>query len=79
VQIIHSLSSRDSASVAAAIGVNNWFVKDYLQTAAKFSNGEVEKIILLLHQYNLKGIGVNDAGNSDAMLLKEMVVKMIAA
>ena len=38
---------------------------------------EIEKLILLLHQYNLKGIGINDTGNSDAMLMKEMVVKMI--
>ena len=79
VQMIYSVPSRDERSVATAIGVNNYFVKDYLQTAMKFSNQEIEKILLLLHQYNLKGIGVNDAGTSDAMLLKEMVVKMIAA
>jgi len=33
---------------------------------------------LLLHHYNLKGVGVGDAGTSDASLMKEMVVKMIA-
>lgn len=79
VQMIYGVPSRDDKSIAAAIGVNPFFVKDYLQTAVKFSSGEVEKVILLLHQYNLRGLGVNDAGTSDAMLLKEMVVKMIAA
>ena len=79
VLMIYSVPSRDERSVAAAIGVNAFFVKDYLATAMKFSSGEVENVILLLHQYNLKGIGINDAGSSDAMLLKEMVVKMIAA
>jgi len=78
VQMIYSVPSRDEKAVAAAIGVNGYFVRDYLQTAMKFSNQEVEKVLLLLHQYNLKGIGVNDVGNSDAMLLKEMTVKMIA-
>jgi DNA polymerase-3 subunit delta len=58
--------------------VNTYFVRDYLQTAMKYSMPEIEKVLLLLHQYNLKGIGVNDAGSSDAMLLKEMAVKMIA-
>jgi DNA polymerase-3 subunit delta len=77
VQMIYSVPSRDEKSVAAAIGVNSYFVRDYIQTAVKFNAGEVENVILLLHQYNLKGIGVNDAGSSDAMLLKEMVVKMI--
>jgi DNA polymerase III subunit delta len=78
VQMIYSISARDEKSVAAAIGVNSYFVRDYLQTAMKFSSSEVEKVLLLLHQYNLKGIGVNDIGSSDAMLLKEMAVKMIA-
>jgi len=31
----------------------------------------------LLHQYNLKSIGIGDSGTDDAQLLKEMVVKMI--
>lgn len=79
VQMIFSVPSRDEKTVAGAIGVNSFFVRDYLQTAMKFSSQEVEKVILLLHQYNLKGIGINDAGTSDSMLLKEMVVKMIAA
>jgi DNA polymerase III subunit delta len=79
VQMIYSVPARDEKSVAAAIGVNNFFVRDYLQTATRFSAPEVEKLILLLHQYNLKGIGINDAGSTDGMLLKEMVVKMIAA
>ena len=79
VQMIYSVPARDEKTVAAAIGVNSYFVRDYLQTAMKFSSQDVEKLLLLLHHYNLKGIGINDAGNSDAMLLKEMVVKMIAA
>lgn len=79
VQMIYSVPARDEKTVASAIGVSSYFVRDYLQTAMKFSNQEVEKVLLLLHQYNLKKIGINDAGNDDAMLLKEMVVKMIAA
>jgi DNA polymerase III subunit delta len=78
VHMIYGLPARDEKSVAAAIGVNFYFVKDYLQTAMKYSNQEIEKLILLLHQYNLKGIGINDGGTTDSMLLKEMVVKMIA-
>jgi DNA polymerase III subunit delta len=78
VQMVYSVPSRDEKSVAVAIGVNSFFVRDYLQAAMKFSNQEIEKVLLLLHQYNLKGIGINDIGSTDAMLLKEMTVKMIA-
>lgn len=37
----------------------------------------MEKLIMLLHQYNLKSIGVGDSGTSGASLMKEMVVKMM--
>lgn len=38
----------------------------------------VEKLLLLLYQYNLKSLGVGDTGTPGAVLLKEMVVKMIS-
>ncbi len=76
-QMVYGVPSRDEKTIAAALGVHHFFVKDYLQAAQRYSAQGVEKIILLLHQYNLKSIGIDDAGTSDAMLLKEMVVKMM--
>ena len=77
--MIHGLNSRDEKTVAASIGVNPFFVKDYLQAVKQYSFPQVEKAILLLHQYNLKSVGVSDIGTEDASLLKEMVFKIIAA
>jgi DNA polymerase-3 subunit delta len=37
----------------------------------------IEKLILLLHQYNLKSVGVGDSGTAQAVLMKEMVLKMM--
>lgn len=37
----------------------------------------VERLLLLLHHYNLKSVGVGDSGTSGAMLMKEMVAKMM--
>jgi hypothetical protein len=47
--MIHGLSSRDDKTVAAAIGVNPFFIKDYLQAVKVYSFPQVEKAILLLH------------------------------
>ena len=79
VSMVYAVQAKDEKSVAAAIGVHTFFVKDYMQTAMKFSYHEIEKVLLLLYEYNLRNIGINDAGTEDADLLKEMVVKMIAA
>src|ERR1700761_4322484 len=78
VYMIFGQSSRDEKSVAAAIGVNAWFVKDYLAAARNYNYEGIENGLLLLHVYNLKSIGVGSAGVEDASLLKELVVKIMA-
>jgi DNA polymerase III subunit delta len=78
VQVIYTVPSKDEKAIASAIGVNAWFVKDYIATSTKFTYPEIEKVLLLLYEYNLRNLGVNDAGTDDAELLKEMVVKMIS-
>ena len=78
VFMLYSLPSITEHSAAAALGVNPFFVKEYIATARRYDYEGIEKVLLLLHQYNLRSIGVHDAGTSDAGLLKELAVKMIA-
>jgi DNA polymerase-3 subunit delta len=75
--MIFGQASKDEKTIAANIGVNAWFVKDYLLVARNYGYNGVEKALLLLHHYNLRSVGINDTGSSDASLLKEMVVKMV--
>jgi len=37
----------------------------------------VEKILLLLHHYNLKSVGIGDAGSTGGTLMREMLAKMM--
>jgi DNA polymerase-3 subunit delta len=78
VYMLYSLPNITEQSAAAALGVNPFFVKEYIATARRYDYEGIEKVLLLLHQYNLRSIGVHDAGTSDAGLLKELAVKMIA-
>ena len=78
VFILYGIPGLDEKTAATTLGVNPYFVKDYLQTARKYDYAGVERILLLLHQYNLRSIGVHDAGTADAGLMKEMAVKMMA-
>jgi DNA polymerase-3 subunit delta len=77
VFMVFGANSHDEKSVSAAIGVNPYFIKDYMQAANLYSFQGVENILLLLHQYNLRSVGVNDPGTPDGSLLKEMVYKMM--
>ena len=73
-----SVLGNDDKGIAMSIGVSPFFVKDYLAAVNKFGFEGVERAILLLHEYNLKSVGVNDSGTADASLLKELAVKVIS-
>lgn len=78
VFMIYGLNTREEKTVAASLGINPFFIKDYLKATRIYTYPDVERVILLLSDYNLRSIGINDSGTPDASLLKEMVVKMIA-
>lgn len=75
--MIFGQNSQEEKMIASNIGVNPYFVKDYIQAARNYGYQGVENALLLLHHYNLKSVGVNDTGTPPASLLKEMVVKMM--
>lgn len=77
VFMVFGAGTSDEKSVAAAIGVNPYFMKGYMQAAKLYTYPGVEKTLLLLHTYNLKSVGVGSTGTEDASLLKEMIVKML--
>jgi len=74
--MIFGQNSNDEKAVAINIGVNPFFVKDYMLTARNYGPQGVENALLLLHHYNLRSVGVDDAGTSDAALMKELVIKL---
>jgi DNA polymerase-3 subunit delta len=78
VFMIYGLNTRDEKTIATSLGINPFFIKDYLRTTTVYSYADVEKLFLLLSDYNLKSIGINNSGTTDGSLLKEMVVKIIA-
>lgn len=73
-----SASGSDEKGIAITIGVSPYFVKDYMQAVKLYTFEGIERALLLLHEYNLKSVGINDNGTPDASLLKEMAVKIIA-
>jgi len=78
VFMIFGANNIDEKGIAAAIGVNPYFMRDYLKAAKLYTYQGVERALLLLHNYNLKSIGVGDIGTEDASLLKEMMIKMVS-
>jgi len=78
VYMIFGAEQKDERGVAAALGINPYFIKDYMQAAGNYKYSGVERMLLLLHEYNLRSIGIGDAGTRDAGLMKELVVRAMS-
>jgi DNA polymerase-3 subunit delta len=78
VYSIFSMDDKSENGVKALFSNNFYAAKEALTTVKTFGIQGVERILLLLHEYNLRSVGIHDAGTADADLLKEMVVKMVS-
>jgi len=74
---IYGLGTRDEKTIMSEVGVSFYAVKNYIAAARNYPVGKVQHILILIQEYNLRVIGINDAANSDADLLKELVVKIM--
>ena len=77
VYSIYGLGTQDEKRIAQEVGISPFVVRNYLAATKHYSYSKVEHVLLLIHEYNLRVIGINDASNSDADLLKELVIKIM--
>jgi DNA polymerase-3 subunit delta len=77
VYMIYGLGTKDDRRIASELGMNPYVVKNYTQALNLYSYNKVQQILLLIQEYNLRVLGINDASNEDSDLLKELVVKIM--
>jgi len=73
----HYLADKSQSSVASALGVNPFFVKDYEFASRKYSAPKIIQIISILREYDLKAKGVGSSSASGGELMKEMIYKIL--
>ena len=77
IYAVYGLADKSENALRPHFYNNGLLVKNALDTMRNYEYEGIEQILLLLHHYNLKGVGVGDMGTPNASLLKEMVVKMV--
>ena len=75
--IVFGMADKSESAFKPLFYNNPYAVKEGLATIKMYGYEGVERALLLLHEYNLKSVGINDTGTSDGSLLKEMVVKIM--
>ncbi len=74
---IFGMVDKSEAALKPMFYNNPFAAKEALAAMKMYGYEGVEKALLLLHEYNLRSVGVHDGGTPDGSLLKEMVVKMM--
>ena len=77
VYAVFGMNDKSDAALKPFFYFNPVALKQAHEMMKNYGYDGVEKLILLLHQYNLKSIGVGDSGTSGSSLMKEMVAKMM--
>lgn len=77
VYAVYGMNDKTDAALKPLFYFNPNSLKQARDMLKNYDYPATEKLLLLLHQYNLKGVGVGDSGTSGASLMKEMVVKMM--
>jgi len=75
--IAAALGSRDENAIGNALGIKGFIARQYAQAVQLYSFTDIEKILVLLADCNLKTLGIKRADTGDEALLKELVVKVM--
>jgi len=71
----HSLDNKDKNSVASALSVNPYFVKDYALATRNYKMKEVSGMIEALRKIDAMGKGVGASSLNNADLFKDLLIK----
>ncbi|BDS09958.1 DNA polymerase III subunit delta [Aureispira anguillae] len=77
VYVCQSMLRASDVEIAAAIGANKFFVKDYKLAAKHYTRPQLESVIAVLKEYDLRSKGVHNASIPHGELLREMIVKIL--
>lgn len=77
VYTIFTLEDKNENTLKSLFNNNIYAAREGIAAAKTHGLQGVEKILLILHEYNLKSVGIRNAGAGDSELMKEMVMKMM--
>ena len=79
ILIYHSLNNKSDANAAKALGVNPYFVKDYIYAAKKYNMKNTTRAIDLIREADAQSKGVQTTQLKTGDILKTLLVKIMRA
>jgi DNA polymerase-3 subunit delta len=77
ILVIYQMNDKSEKALRPIFYNNPFLVQQAMDMLLNYSAAEAEQLIMLLHDYNLKSIGIKNYGTSPGSLMKEMAYKII--
>jgi len=77
ILIVYQMNDKSEKALRPLFYNNPFLVQQAIDTLLNYSFADAEQAIMLLHEYNLRGVGIKNSGTSGASLMKELVYKII--
>jgi DNA polymerase III subunit delta len=77
IMAIYQMPDKSERALKPLFYNNPFLVEQAMDTIRNYSFLETEQVLILLHHYNLKSIGINNHGVSPGSLMKELSYKII--
>ncbi len=77
ILLYHFTPDKSRNAIAAALGVNPFFVSGYETAARNYNTGKLKSIISYLRECDVRSKGVDNVSTEDGELLKELVFKIL--
>lgn len=74
---VYQMKDKSERAIKPVFNYNPAVVEQVMETIKNYSFPEMEKVILLLHDANLKSIGIGNSGISPGGLMKELAYKIM--
>ncbi|MDI9359187.1 MAG: DNA polymerase III subunit delta [Phycisphaerales bacterium] len=75
--IASSCGPIDDKTLSQKLGVHIFFVNEYKQAIRHYNRKDIETVLILLHGFNLKSIGIATSATDSGELLKDLLVKIM--
>lgn len=75
--LVHHSDNKNDRAIASLIGVNPFFVKEYLQAARNYPVHKVAQNIKYLHEADMQSKGIGYATKKEGPVLTELVYKLM--
>lgn len=77
IYAVYGMKDRSDAALRPLFYFNPISLAQAKESMKNYGFSGIERLLLLLHHYNLKSIGIGDSGTPGALLMKEMAVKIM--